>query len=115
MIIKIKDYDYRIEEVDENYKEFFNDEKELIFYGRTIYEKQLIQLYKHLNSKRKRDTLIHELTHAFYDVYLNSYHIKDKFDEEDICSFMASYSEMIIDIANRYFEIEKMQGDEKNG
>ena len=35
-----------------------------------------------------------------------------KFDEEDICSFMASYSELIIDIANRYFEIEKMQGDD---
>ena len=104
MKVKIKDYEYEIKEVDENEKDFFNENNELRLYGQTIYEEQVIKIYKHLNIKRKRDTLIHELTHAFHDVYLSSQHIKDKFDEEDICYFMASYSEDILKIVNEYFK-----------
>lgn len=103
MKVKIKDYEYEIVEVDINENGFKTDNDELRLYGQTIYEEQKIKIYKKLPPKRKRDTLIHELTHAFYDVYLSSYHVKDKFDEEDICCFMATYSEDILKIVDDYF------------
>lgn len=107
MKVKIKEYEYTIVEVDNSDKEFFKD-GELRLYGQTIYEKQLIKIYNDIPPTRKRQTLIHELTHAFYDVYLGSYHIKDKFDEEDICQFMATYSEDILEIVNKYFKNEEV-------
>lgn len=116
MKVKIKDYEYEIIEVEDD-KDFFDENNNLRLYGQTIYEKQLIKIYKELPPIRKRQTLIHELTHAFYDVYFASYHIKDKFDEEDICCFMGTYGEDIINIVNKYFikEQSKLKGgnDEK--
>lgn len=102
MKIKIKDYEFNIIEVDKTDKDFVKND-ELMLYGQTIYENQTIKIYKDLPLIRKRQTLIHELTHAFMDVYLASYHIKDKFDEEDICCFMGTYSEDILKIVNNYF------------
>lgn len=104
MKFKIKNYEYEIKEVDDTEKDFFTNNNELRIYGQTDYEKQLIRIYKDLPYQRKRDTLIHELTHAFHDVYLASQHIKDKFDEEDICCFMASYGESILKIVEDYFK-----------
>lgn len=104
MIIRIKNYEYEILEVGQEEKDFFDENSDLKLYGQTIYTKQKIKLYKDLTYQRKRETLIHELTHAFHDVYLASQHIKDKFDEEDICCFMASYCEDILKIANDYFK-----------
>lgn len=103
MRVKIKDYEFDIVEVDDTDIDFIRDDN-LALYGQTIYEKQLIKIYKNLSARRKRETLIHELTHAFYDVYLASYHIKDTFNEEDICCFMATYSEDILKIVNDYFK-----------
>jgi len=102
MKIKIKNYEWEIIEVDDTDKDFVVD-SEIRLFGQTIYSKQLIKLYRDIPITRKRETLIHELTHAFYDVYLNSYHIKDKFDEEDIACFMATYSEDILKIVDNYF------------
>lgn len=102
MKVKIKDYEYEIIEVDDTDKDFKTNEG-LLLYGQTNYEHQTIKLYKNALPVRKRQTLIHELTHAFMDIYLASQHIKDKFDEEDICCFMASYSEDILKIVNAYF------------
>lgn len=103
MTVKIKDYEYTIIEVDDTEQDFIRDNN-LTLYGQTLYEKQLIKLYKDLPTLRKRQTLIHELTHAFFDVYLASCHIKDTFDEEDIACFMATYSEDILKIVNEYFK-----------
>lgn len=103
MEIRIKNYIYQIIEVDDTNKDFMTN-KGLALYGQTIYPHQIIKLYKDLLPTRKRQTLIHELTHAFMDVYLPSQHVKDKFDEEDICCFMATYSEDILKIVNDYFK-----------
>lgn len=103
MKVFIKNFEWEIIEVGDEDKAFFNEDDNLQLYGQTIYEKQLIKIYKDLPYIRKRETLIHELTHAFYDTYLSSQHIKDKFDEEDICCFMGTYAEDIIRIANDYF------------
>lgn len=102
MKVKIKNYEYEIIEVDDTDKDFMEN-GDIKLFGQTIYSKQLIKIYKDLPFPRKRETLIHELTHAFYDVYLGSYHIKDKFDEEDIACFMGTYSEDILKIVNDYF------------
>lgn len=102
MKIKIKDYEFNIIEVDKTDKDFVRND-DLMLYGQTVYENQTIKVYKNLPYIRKRQTLIHELTHAFMDVYLASYHLKDKFDEEDICCFMGTYSEDILKIVNDYF------------
>lgn len=107
MKTKIGNYEYEISEVDIEEKNFKNEDGSLRLYGETDYEEQTIKLYKDLTYERKRATLIHELTHAFHDVYLASFHIKDKFDEEDICCFMASYSEEIIRITDLYFKVRK--------
>lgn len=103
MKVKIKNYEYEIIEVDDTDTDFFKNGR-LRLFGQTIYSKQLIKIYKNMSITRKRETLKHELTHAFFDVYLNSYHLKDKFDEEDICCFMATYSEDILKITNDYFK-----------
>lgn len=102
MKVKIKDYEYTIIEVDNTDSDFLKDGV-LKYYGLTEYEKQLIRIYKDLTPIRKRQTLIHELTHAFLDIYLASDHVKDRFNEEDICCFMATYSEDILKIVNEYF------------
>lgn len=104
MNIKIKNYDWKIVEVEKDESDFQNGKGELILYGQSIYEEQKVKIYKHLTMSRKRETLIHELTHVFFDVYLASYHIKNAFDEEDICCFMASYSEEILKIVDEYFK-----------
>lgn len=103
MKVKIKNYEFTIIEVDNTDEDFFKHDNQML-YGQTLYEEQLIKIYKYLNPIRKRETLIHELTHAFYDIYLSSYHLKDKFDEEDIACFMATYSEDILKIVNDYFK-----------
>lgn len=107
--IKIKNYTYTIEEVDNKNQEFVNKDGNLKLYGQTIYTEQKIKIYKYLTKERKRETLIHELTHAFWDVYMASYHLKNKFDEEDICCFIASYGEEIIKITDDYFKEEKSE------
>lgn len=104
MKIIIKNYLYEIIEVDKEEEGFKTEDNDLRLYGQTIYEKQVIKIYKNLPYQRKRDTLIHELTHAFFDTYLSSFHTKDKFDEEDVCCFVASYSEDILKIVNEYFK-----------
>ena len=103
MKVKIKDYIYEIIEVDDTDTDFYKD-GDLMLYGQTTYLTQTIKIYKNLPIERKRETLIHELTHAFHDAYLTSFHLKDKFDEEDVCCFMSSYGEDIIKIVKDYFK-----------
>ena len=102
MKIKIKDYEYTIIEGDNTDNDLCKA-GELKYYGRTLYLEQIIKIYKDLSPIRKRETLIHELTHAFLDVYLANDCLKDKFNGEDICCFMGTYSEDILRIVNEYF------------
>lgn len=103
MKIRIKDYYYDIIEVDENDEAFYDKEKkEIKLYGMTNYPEQTIKLWSKMKFQRKRETLIHELTHAYMDAYMQDDHIKEKFDEESIACFMATYAIEIIYIANSY-------------
>ena len=107
MKIKIRDYEYNIYEVDRNEENFVHEDGSLRLYGETDYTKQTIKILKELNYTRKRQTLIHELVHAFHDVYLASAHVKDKYDEEDICCFFATYGDEILKIVENYFKNKK--------
>ena len=105
MKVKIKDYEYEIIECDKTDSDIYNS-GEVKYYGRTFYMSQVIKIYKYLSPIRKRQTLIHELTHAFLDVYLAGQSLTGKYNEEDVCCFMGTYSEDILRIVNEYFNKE---------
>lgn len=105
MKIKVKDYEYTIIEVEDTDGDFVKNGV-LQLYGQAIYDKQIIKLYKDLSPIRKRQALIHELTHVFLDVYLAGQSLTGKFNEEDVCCFIATYSEDILRIVNEYFNKE---------
>lgn len=100
--IKINNLTYRVLLVDDkDDPNFYDKEKDNIkLFGETNFVNQTIRIWKYLPEERKRTTIMHELTHAYFDCYLTSQHIKDEFDEEDICCFVASYSEQIIELTN---------------
>lgn len=101
MKVVIKDYNYEIIECGNDDARFYKD-GEIILFGEVDYIRQEIRLYKHLTYRRKREALIHELTHAFLDAYMGGSHIKGEYNEEDLCCFMSAYSEDIIKITDRY-------------
>lgn len=103
MKVKIKKHQYKIIECGKDDELFYKD-NELLRYGQCDYVNQTIKIFKDSPYPRKRETLIHELTHAFLNSYLESFQIKDKYDQEDICCFVSSYSEEIIEITNKYFK-----------
>ena len=103
MKIKIRGYEYKIIECGKDDEQFYKN-NQLLKYGECNYVNQEIKIFKDIPYTRKRETLIHELTHAFLNTYLESFHIKDKYNQEDICCFVSAYSEEIIKIANKYFE-----------
>lgn len=91
----------------EDNEDFYDKDGVLCLYGQTNFPTQEIFISNEVTDERKLLTIIHELTHAFHDVYLASQHIKDKFDEEDICCFMASYSQEILGLAKViYFQLK---------
>lgn len=91
----------------EDNEDFYDENGVLCLFGQTNFVTQEIFISNEVTDERKMLTIIHELTHAFHDVYLASQHIKEKFDEEDICCFMASYSQEILDLAKViYFQLK---------
>lgn len=105
MKVKINNLEYVIVEESDG-DNVFND-KEIdgkphqMRLGLTCYVEQKIYIYQHMTRSRKRETLAHELTHAFVEAYgfYNS-----EFSEEQLCEFMAKYSKDINDICDQYFE-----------
>lgn len=62
--------------------------------GVTRYLEREICVSSELSPCDKRQTLIHELAHAFlYDTQIE---IKDEYTEENLCDFMAMYADDII-------------------
>jgi hypothetical protein len=105
MKIKVKDYEYTIIEVDDTDGDFYKN-GDLKLYGQARFVDQIIKIYKDLSPIRKRQTLIHELTHVFIDVFLSGQAQRNKYNEEDICCFIATYSEDILRIVDKYFNKE---------
>jgi Zn-dependent peptidase ImmA (M78 family) len=104
--IKIKDFTWKIYETENEFCDLlYNyEEQRLVNYGITDYENQEITIWGKLPPERKRNTLIHELTHAFIDVYWQG-HDKD-YNEEEVCCFFGTYGEDILKVVNNYFTNE---------
>ena len=99
--IKIKNQTWKIEEIDSN--EFKNtNSNAILYFGQTVYMEQTIYINKNSSDEQKRQTLIHELTHAFMHVYGFS-SITEQIPVEIMCDFIGCYGDEIISIANLYF------------
>lgn len=105
MKIKIGNCDYEIIETKDKYNEtFWNKEtNELKLYGQCDAVNGIITIWNDMPYDRKRRTLTHEITHAFLNVYWESFNIKEKYDNEDMCCFMETFAEDILKIVNEYF------------
>lgn len=69
--------------------------------GVCVYDKKEIYLLNNIKLSHKRKVLIHELAHAhLYDCLLKN---TGKFDEEEVCEFVAIYGTQIFGIADKYF------------
>lgn len=72
--------------------------------GICAFDLKEIYLSKNLQLSYKRKVLIHELSHAhLLDCLIKS---TNKYDEEELCEFVAIYSQRILEIANEYFKGE---------
>lgn len=79
-------------------------------FGSCNYTELTIYLDDSLQYSRIKQTLSHELTHA----YLHSYMIemKENYNEENICEFVSLYSQHILDDCRKFMEFYRNE-DEK--
>lgn len=100
MKVQINQYEYEIIETSNGSKVFLDREDGEARIGLCDYLRQVIYIHEDLTEARKRETLAHELCHAF----LNAHGIDnaDK-SEEIICNFVAIYHKKITEIVNGYF------------
>lgn len=103
MKAKIKDdIYYEIIEVD-NQKDFPEQpSKDMLYYGQAVHYLQQIYLWSALPLSQKRQTLKHELAHAFIQHHALSN--LENYSEETLCDFVGSFGEEIITICNEYFK-----------
>lgn len=81
-------------------------------YGTCKYYTQEIFLDETLTNDKKIKTLKHELTHAFINCYLLEQ--QENYSEEQLCEFVATYSEHINEIANDYLKCKSIKGIREN-
>lgn len=82
-----------------------SSDKETIYYGQTNYLNQQIYIHMDLSIEQQKQTLIHELTHAFMHVY-GFGEITEEIPIEIMCDFMGCYAEDIVSIANEVIKNE---------
>lgn len=71
------------------------------YFGVTYSDIQTIFLDRDLCEERKRNTLIHELTHCYIESFIT--HLGDKsYSEEDVADIVANSHDIIKDIVNDY-------------
>ena len=103
MLVEINGIEWQIIEVEEGNEHLKIGDDEC--YGTCRYDRQNIYLLKSMRLSMKKQTLIHELTHAFlYEILLKR---QKSYDNEEICIFVSKYGERIINLANKYMEIKK--------
>ena len=72
------------------------------YFGITYTDSHLIVIDNDLPEDRKRNTLIHELTHCYISSFIT--HQEKSYDEEMVCDICANSNEIINQIVNDYFE-----------
>lgn len=99
IIILIKNQKWKIKKVPTN--EMPNIGEEKLYFGLTKYLEQEIYINSGLSIQQERQTLIHELTHAFMEVY-GFGAIKEDIPIEIMCDFIGCYGDDIIKVANEF-------------
>ena len=99
MKVKINNTRYKIVEVDKIILD--GAKKESVFFGSCNYQDETIELLSTLSPQKKKDTLVHELTHAF--VFENG-HTEDTYSLEKLCDLFGAYAENIMAIVRKYFK-----------
>ena len=93
MKIKIHDYEWKVELVDESDEDLENGK----FDGRTSYRKLRIVVNKNQCPDLIKETLIHELTHAYLG--MQGRFNQKKLTTEEVCEFIGWNAESILNNA----------------
>ena len=103
MKFRINENDWEIIECDtkELTKRFEGDESEFL-YGFCSYTENKIYINNMLTEDRKRNTLIHELTHCW--TMESGWGFDENCSRENICNIVACSNNFINDIVNKYFK-----------
>ena len=102
MRLEINGINYEIIEVENDSDNLKIEDK--LCWGTCRYDIQKIYLAKDMTLGKKKQTLSHELTHAFLYEYLLGY--KEKYSNEEVCEFLSKYGERIINLANKYIDFK---------
>lgn len=104
---KMNDRVWHIVEVEQ--KTFWEADNELdkmnsreYYFGRTMFDTNLIWLWKDASQEQKRKTLVHELLHCYRGCYVTFNDIEC--DEDFWCDMCGNSHDMIHDIVERYFD-----------
>lgn len=95
--IQIKNYTWVIIEVEE----FKDSPENEIAFGRCDYVNQVIRINANLSKQQKRQTLLHELTHAFMQAY-GLGQVSDTIPVEVMCDFLGTYADDMVKIADEW-------------
>lgn len=100
MNLEINGNEWKIVEVNEKDEKLKINDKEC--WGTCMYEEQTIYICQEMRLSKKKQTLMHELSHAFLYEYLLKF--QENFDNEELCEFVAKYSQRIGNLANKYID-----------
>lgn len=94
MFINIGEFKFEVIEADT-----LIDDKGTQYFGLTEYYQPRISILKGLPDVQKRNTLTHEMTHAF--MWAFGFGQCDEMSREFVCEFVGTYAHMIVDAVNR--------------
>lgn len=98
MKFTVNGFEYEIEEVDKNNDNLKMDDG--YHWGICDYEKRKIFIWKDLSFSNKKQTLLHEVTHAFIEA--NGF-IQVRLTDEIVSDFVAAYISDIQKVVNNFF------------
>lgn len=75
------------------------------YYGQTYSSEQTILIDKDLHPQQKRQTLMHELAHCYIEMFIT--HMNIQYDEETVVNLISNSHDIIHEITEKYFNIEK--------
>ena len=97
MIIKVRGIEYTIIFTDD-----IKEKGEGFYFGLCEFTKQIIQINKTLSKERVKQTLLHEITHAYHFEYYGCHMFEDK--GEFLAEFVSLCAEKIIEKTNEVYK-----------
>ena len=108
MELTINNQPFEIIEQGDGENVYLNGSDGEICIGLTNCLKNIIYLHKDLPPQKKKQTLIHELTHAY--IYAYGFSTVEHFNHELVCEFVEAYARAIIRAADEYFRKTNVKG-----